>query len=176
MNENVFSLSPQSVGHNLVAANPGVREVRLSVGWPNRVTLNVKERVPILAWQQGGVGYWVDAEGVFFPVLAERGGSGRWKCGRRARNSAHLRAFDVVRRSSCCARTEWRCSSGTAGLRCRPWTGDDGSGRLDGVFRQFGHDRPEAGCLPPCDQRDTRSGCYPGMVSVEDMRQPFYRG
>jgi len=72
--ENVFSLSARTVNRTLLASNPGVREVGLSVSWPNHVTLNVKERVPILSWQQDGAGYWVDAEGVFFPALGEREG------------------------------------------------------------------------------------------------------
>jgi len=72
--ENVFSLSARSVTRTLLASNPGVREVGLSVGWPNHVTLNVKERVPILSWQQDGAGYWVDAEGVFFPAPGQREG------------------------------------------------------------------------------------------------------
>ncbi len=74
LHQNVFSLSADAIGRTLAAANPGIREVRLSVGWPNRVTLDVSERTPILAWQQNGMRYWVDAEGVFFPAPGEREG------------------------------------------------------------------------------------------------------
>src|SRR3990172_10592992 len=72
--ENVFSLSPLEVNRALVGANPGVRQVRMNIGWPNRVTLTVEERVPILAWQQGATRYWVDAEGVFFVAPGDRAG------------------------------------------------------------------------------------------------------
>ncbi len=72
--KNVFSLSPRAVNAALVTGNPGIREAHVSVGWPNRVTLTVEERVPILAWQQGAARFWVDAEGVFFVAPGDREG------------------------------------------------------------------------------------------------------
>jgi cell division protein FtsQ len=72
--KNVFSLSPRAVNTALVTADPGVRQARMSIGWPNRVILTVEERVPILAWQQGTARFWVDAEGVFFVAPGDREG------------------------------------------------------------------------------------------------------
>ena len=53
-----------------------------AAGWellPERIDnvleaeLSPEEREPILLWVQEDSTYWVDAEGVFFPVLADRG-------------------------------------------------------------------------------------------------------
>lgn len=65
---NVFLLSPSKVAAQLVLSQPGLKNAAISVLWPNRVQVTVQERAPILDWMQGGQEYWVDAEGVFFPV------------------------------------------------------------------------------------------------------------
>ena len=46
--------------------------MQVSVDFSGNVRVNVRERDPILLWMQNGESYWVDAEGVFFPALAER--------------------------------------------------------------------------------------------------------
>jgi hypothetical protein len=65
---NVFMLSPSKVSAQLALSEPGVKKAVVSVLWPNRVQVTIQERAPILDWTQGGQEFWVDAEGVFFPV------------------------------------------------------------------------------------------------------------
>jgi len=64
----VFLLSPSKVSVQLVRSLPGVKKAVVSVLWPNHVQVTVQERAPILDWTQGGQEFWVDAQGVFFPV------------------------------------------------------------------------------------------------------------
>jgi hypothetical protein len=65
---NVFLLTPSRVSAQLVQHQPGVKAAEVAVLWPNRIQVTVQERAPILDWTQGGEEFWVDAEGVFFPV------------------------------------------------------------------------------------------------------------
>jgi len=40
--------------------------VRVQVGFPNHIYVNVVERTPILVWSQGGNITWIDSNGVSF--------------------------------------------------------------------------------------------------------------
>jgi hypothetical protein len=69
---NLFLISPAAVEEQILSHIPSVRGVQVSVDFSGDVRVNVRERDPILLWTQNGESYWVDAEGVFFPALAER--------------------------------------------------------------------------------------------------------
>jgi Cell division septal protein len=69
---NLFLISPAAVEEQILSHIPSVRGVQVSVDFSGDVRVNVRERDPILLWMQNGESYWVDAEGVFFPALAER--------------------------------------------------------------------------------------------------------
>jgi hypothetical protein len=45
---------------------PEVETARIRVGWPNRVTIEVQERHPLVAWTDGGRVWWISPEGVAF--------------------------------------------------------------------------------------------------------------
>lgn len=50
---------------------PSLSSVSVSVSLPSSVTLRVVEREPLILWQQDNSAYWIDAEGVMFPVFGE---------------------------------------------------------------------------------------------------------
>lgn len=65
---NLFLVSPLEVNREVTSRIPGVRQVSAIVGFSGEVELEVVERAPILFWAQGGAEYWVDADGVIYPV------------------------------------------------------------------------------------------------------------
>lgn len=69
--EPVFKASPAQIEANLRADYPDLAEVQVQVSLPNRIIVHVVERAPILTWHQGEQAFWVDAEGVAFPIRGE---------------------------------------------------------------------------------------------------------
>jgi cell division protein FtsQ len=67
MGKSVVLASPEQMKHNLMAAFPELKDVKVSVGFPGGVTVRVTERKPLIAWQQDSKVSWIDADGVAFP-------------------------------------------------------------------------------------------------------------
>lgn len=51
-----------------------VASAQVRVGWPNHVSVAVKERVPLVAWKDGFRDWWISEEGVAFLKHGEREG------------------------------------------------------------------------------------------------------
>jgi cell division protein FtsQ len=66
----VFSLNPGAMREQLLKDFPEFKSVAVSVGWPNKVTVTVSERLPVLTWQQDGKSLFVDADGIAFAPRA----------------------------------------------------------------------------------------------------------
>lgn len=66
--EPIFKAVPAAIEAALRADYPDLARVRVRVGLPNWITVDVVERTPIITWHQGEQTFWVDAEGVAFPV------------------------------------------------------------------------------------------------------------
>lgn len=67
----IFKAAPLQIEASLRAAYPDLANVKVSVGLPNRIVVNLSERIPVIVWHQGEQTFWVDAEGVAFPVRGE---------------------------------------------------------------------------------------------------------
>lgn len=68
--KNMFWLDPEEI-HSNIATMPGIRDVEVSVIWPNEITVQITEREPVLIWSQGGQRVWVDIEGNTFDTYSE---------------------------------------------------------------------------------------------------------
>jgi cell division protein FtsQ len=62
----IFEAVPAKIEANLHTAYPDLASVKVNVGFLNRITVDVIERMPVLAWYQNGVVTWIDAHGVAF--------------------------------------------------------------------------------------------------------------
>lgn len=82
LHEELFWIDPETVRQR-VERLPGVRRAWAVRRWPHGLTVRVEERVPVVVWQVGGVGYAVDADGVVLdltpdeslPVIVQTDGS-----------------------------------------------------------------------------------------------------
>jgi cell division protein FtsQ len=63
--EPVFLLDPRAVVERLLQ-EPEVGSAEVSVGWPNRVTITIQERIPVVEWVEGDLTWWVSSEGIAF--------------------------------------------------------------------------------------------------------------
>lgn len=62
----IFTLLPSEMESRLRINYPELASVKVSVGLPNAITVNVVERQPVIAWQQNGGYTWIDADGIAF--------------------------------------------------------------------------------------------------------------
>lgn len=62
----IFSVRPEKLYATLRDQFPELERVSLHVGLPASVVVAVKEREPVIAWQQSGLTLWVDAAGIAF--------------------------------------------------------------------------------------------------------------
>jgi hypothetical protein len=67
----IFNAIPALMETNLRTAYSDLESVKVRVGFPNRITVDVVERIPVLAWYQNGVVTWIDDKGVAFRPRGE---------------------------------------------------------------------------------------------------------
>lgn len=66
INQPIFKAVPAQIEANLRSSFRDLSSVRVVVGLPNRISVYVVERTPLLAWNQGSEIKWIDASGVAF--------------------------------------------------------------------------------------------------------------
>jgi cell division protein FtsQ len=66
--DSIFTVNPDKIDDALKLAFPELSKVSVKVNLPSKVTIEVSERQPIIAWVQDGKETWVDADGVSFPA------------------------------------------------------------------------------------------------------------
>ncbi len=69
--EPIFKAVPAQIEATLRADYPDLARVKVQVGLPNQIVVNVVERTPIITWHQDEQAFWIDAEGVRFPMRGE---------------------------------------------------------------------------------------------------------
>jgi cell division protein FtsQ len=72
--EPIFKAVPAQIEANLHTAYSDLSSIKVRVSFPNHITVDVVERMPVLAWYQNGVVTWIDASGVAFTPRGEVSG------------------------------------------------------------------------------------------------------
>ncbi len=70
----IFLLTPADIEAHTLRNYPELASVTASVSLPNRVTVHVVERQPVILWQQDDGYTWIDADGVAFRPRGEMAG------------------------------------------------------------------------------------------------------
>lgn len=70
----IFLLDPSELETRLRLSFPEFSSVRVSVSLPNRLSVNVTERQPLIRWEQGGGYTWIAEDGVAFRPRGEMDG------------------------------------------------------------------------------------------------------
>ena len=63
----VFTINPDVLEETLYQAFPELLEIKVKVGLPASIKVDVTERIPVIAWVQDGSEVWLDAQGISFP-------------------------------------------------------------------------------------------------------------
>ncbi|MCW5839206.1 MAG: FtsQ-type POTRA domain-containing protein [Anaerolineales bacterium] len=72
--QSIFRIEPAKLLATLRAQFPELERVSISVGLPGSVTVTVKEREPLIVWEQAGLSLWMDAAGVAFMPQGDASG------------------------------------------------------------------------------------------------------
>ncbi len=67
----IFTVDPQTVSDKIGKLFPEFSQVNLKVRLPNKVFINVEERIPMLVWKQDGRTLLIDANGYAFPMRGQ---------------------------------------------------------------------------------------------------------
>ncbi len=71
LGEPTATVDPQEVARLLLTTFPALAQAQVALTWDGTLTIAVLERQPVLVWEYQGHRWWVDPEGVLFPVLQE---------------------------------------------------------------------------------------------------------
>lgn len=66
-NQPSFLVNPAQVEYNLLASYPELTSARVYIGLPAEISIQVRERLPAISWEQAGQVVWVDSYGYSFP-------------------------------------------------------------------------------------------------------------
>ncbi len=66
-----FLVDAERLNNSILEKFPAITESSVEFEFPNKVIVNVKERVPVLIWIQSGRTDMVDGDGIAFPMLLE---------------------------------------------------------------------------------------------------------
>ena len=174
---NLFLISPAAAETEILRKIPAVRQASVSVDFDGEVTVNIQEREPILLWAQGGSSFWVDAEGVFFPALAERSDLVRLEVREQGLDIAFDGEADIPPLVVVYAlELTVALPSGTQLI----YDVRHGLGMMDPggwmvYFGNSGQIDQKLDVYRRLMESLTARGIRPGMVSVENLGQPFYR-
>lgn len=174
---NLFLVSPTAVESQILGKIPAIRSAQVSVDLNGEVILNIREREPILLWVQENTSYWVDADGVFFPVLAERSDLIRLEVREKGLEVAFDDAADIDPAVVVHA-LEFTVAlpSGTQLI----YDVSHGLGMMDPggwmvYFGMSGDVEQKLDVYRRLMESLGARGIRPGMVSVANLGQPFYR-
>ena len=64
--ESIFTLTSAGLENRLRQEYPDLESAQVAISLPNRVTVSIVERRPVVLWQQGNGYTWIDANGIAF--------------------------------------------------------------------------------------------------------------
>lgn len=66
-----FALDPQELQTRLSKSFPELRDIRVGLSFPARITISAVELTPVLAWQDSSEALWVDSSGDILPARGQ---------------------------------------------------------------------------------------------------------
>jgi cell division protein FtsQ len=67
MQKPIISIKPDEIIQKIGNAFPEFKDIEVTVSLPNIVTVNLKERKPIITWKINDTSLWIDSDGIIFP-------------------------------------------------------------------------------------------------------------
>lgn len=71
--ESIIWMDANQAKQDLTIAFPELKDIRISVEFPNQVKISAFERQPVLLWQTEKQAYWMDQDGILIPPRGDAG-------------------------------------------------------------------------------------------------------
>lgn len=72
--QRILGVTPGSIEQVIKNTYPIISDVKVIVGWPSSLSIHIKERVPVIAWNQDNATRWISSDGVAFDPKGEADG------------------------------------------------------------------------------------------------------
>ncbi len=72
--QKILGVVPGPIEKVIKNTYPVISDVSVVIGWPSSISIQVKERVPVLVWSQDDITRWISADGVAFDPKGEAEG------------------------------------------------------------------------------------------------------
>ena len=73
--ESIFLSIPENIEKDLIIIFPEIETIKVEVAFPNRISITIKERTPVVTWiHPDGSQNWIDTKGFAFPIRGEAEG------------------------------------------------------------------------------------------------------
>jgi cell division protein FtsQ len=69
----IITIQPEEIIQKIDNAFPEIKEIKIAVSIPNKVTVSLAERKPVIAWKVNETTLWVDSDGIVFPARGHAG-------------------------------------------------------------------------------------------------------
>ncbi len=70
-NQSIFSLDPAKITKTIEQNFKSLKNIQVTIGLPNLVSIELEERIPEISWTQAGITVWVDAQGIAFEASGD---------------------------------------------------------------------------------------------------------
>lgn len=70
----IFMVIPEDITGKISHSFPELKNITTTASIPDKITINVTERIPILSWNLGNAMLWVDGEGIIIPARGKFNG------------------------------------------------------------------------------------------------------
>ena len=71
MNEPLFTVQPDEIAQTILSTFPELKDVKVTLYLPNKISITVNERQPYIAWQLEKQTLWMDSDGFLFPARGQ---------------------------------------------------------------------------------------------------------
>jgi cell division protein FtsQ len=70
----IFSVIPDEITQKIIHAFPEFKNIQVDTSFPNKISISLAERNPVLAWKINDILIWIDEEGIIIPARGQYNG------------------------------------------------------------------------------------------------------
>ena len=69
----IITIQPEEITQQISSVFPEFKDIKIIISLPNKVTVHLTERKPVIAWKVNETTIWIDADGIVLPARGQIG-------------------------------------------------------------------------------------------------------